>query len=133
LAVDKGARIILAHVIEVPLRYPISASLPQLEQKAEGALRSAALRVKESHLEYETRIVRDRTFAGGLVLLARDAQADMVVVGFDGLFQRGLSDLVVVSELFRHAPCEVLVAREPIPLDEDGLRMGRLIEPSVHV
>ncbi len=133
LAADKQAKIILTNVIEVPLRFALDASLPQFEDKARGELESAALRVRERHLEFESRVVRDRTTAGGLVNFAREAHPNMIVIGFRGSLQAGLDDLVAVSDLFRHAPCEVGVAREPIPDQEDGFRMGRLIEPAAHV
>ncbi len=132
LAADRHARIILADVIKVPLRFSLDAALPELEQGANRELEAAAAGVKEKHLEYEPRIVRDRTEAGGLVQIARAAQASMVVVGFDGSFQNGMNDLVVVSELFRHTPCQVLITRDPIGPGLDGAPMGHVLEPSVH-
>ncbi len=129
LAVNRRAKIILTHVIEVPLKFRLDAPLPQLEDNAQSALAGATQTVKEYGLEYETRVIRDRTAAGGLVELARETSANLVVIGFDGLLETGMSDLLAVSELFRHAPCQVVVAREAIAKQPDGLHMGRLIEP----
>ncbi len=122
------SRIVLANVMEVPLRFKLDAPLPEAEVQAQAALDTAAQTVKDRRLKCETRIVRDRTTTGGLVDLARELRASMVVVGFDGALQNGGRDVEVVSELFRFSPCEVVVAREPSRSQLKGLKMGRLIQ-----
>ena len=132
LAVNTRGKIILTCVIEVPLKFKLDAPLPQLEDKAQSALTGATQTIKEYRLDYETRVIRDRTTAAGLVELARGTNANLVVIGFEGLIETGMNDLLAVSELFRHAPCQVVVAREAIAKQVDGLHMGRLIEPQYH-
>ncbi len=131
LAAERHARLILTNVIPVPMRFALDAPLPGQDYRAESVLECAVARVTERNVECESRIVKDRTVAAGLVELARATHAKLVVFGLDGSIQKGLNDLVVVSDLFRHMPCEVLVAHEPIEGPAESAPIGRLIEPAV--
>jgi nucleotide-binding universal stress UspA family protein len=124
LAADGQGSIILAHVIEVPRTLPLNVPLPDLEEQGQHVLNTAALTINPSHLMCESRIVRDRTTAGGLAQLARDEHVNMVVMGFGGSLQEGLGDLITVSDLFRSSPCEVVIARAPLLLGRSYSPVG---------
>jgi nucleotide-binding universal stress UspA family protein len=130
-ASDKRADIILAYVIEVPLMYALNAPLPESEEKARGVLHPTVLKVKQRRLACKSRIVRDRTTAGGLIELARETRAITLFVGFGGSLRAGLGELATTSDLFRRAPCEIVIARAPIPLQAKVFYTGRVIEPSI--
>lgn len=119
LARASGAELTLAHVREVPLR----AGTDMLVPPAGFALLAAeeldaALAQWRKHAERLVgRPVRARLLPVGepaheLVRLARDEDADLVVLGTHG--RSGVTRLVlgsVAERVLRHAPCPVLVVR----------------------
>ncbi len=131
-ASDMPAQVMLAYVIEVPLSLALTDPTPELEEQARGALSAATGTARHESLVCESRIVRDRTIAGGLIRLAHEAQVDVMVIGVRASLQSGLSDLVTVSDLFRRAPCELVVAKEPTLIKETIFQTGRVIETSIH-
>ncbi len=131
LAPTPQTKITLAYVIEVPLSLALTASLPDVEERARAVLNTTALKIKQEYPECESRMVRERTIAAGLIRLAREAKVDVIVIGVRASLQTGLADLVTVSDLFRHAPCELVVAKEPTLIKENVFQVGRVIDPPI--
>jgi chloride channel protein, CIC family len=116
LASDEKSEIILAFVIEVPLSLSLDTPLPVLEEKATHILETGEFIVKQHKLKAETRIIRHRTAADGILQLARETNADLIVVGTGLPQRRTFAELGhTVMELLRRAPCEVIIAKAPIP------------------
>ena len=85
---------------------------PDLRSVAENVLARAAEAAKEAGLDYDTHD-REESPADAIIEVAREQQADLVVVGERGL--RGPSRFLVGSvstKVVHHAPCSVMVVRE---------------------
>ncbi len=133
LAADQHARLVLAYVIEVPLSFALDAPLTDWEEKAHRALNSAVEKVKQRGLACESRIVPERTIAGGLARLARESHASALVIAFDKPPRTERNDLGMLSDLFRRIACQILIVREPILPQENNASTGHVIEPSAHI
>src|SRR5919204_4542373 len=108
LASDQKSEIILACVMVVPLSLALDTPLPELEEQARRVLDTGSFIVKQHRLGCETRIVRHRTAADGILQLAREIEADVIVVGTGIPQRRNFAELgATVADLLRRAPCEV--------------------------
>ena len=125
LAEDRAAEILLAYVIEVPRTLPLTAPLAAPEQAAESALERASAIVRLHGLTPERAVARARVAGEEIVRLARDWNADLIVMGIRprvGLREEMLgrtSDIVL-----RRAPCEVLLDKIPEGTEEPTPRPG---------
>jgi nucleotide-binding universal stress UspA family protein/pimeloyl-ACP methyl ester carboxylesterase len=106
------AEILLVHVIAVPHRLPIDQPLPEATFRGGRALRLGEAIVLDHGLPFRSELLRERSAAGGVVRLARDVQADLIVMGAgdsetheEGRLGR------TAEEILRRAPCEVLIDR----------------------
>ena len=85
---------------------------PDLRAVAESVLARAAETAKAAGLEYDTHVGADNP-ADAIIEVAREQQADLVIVGERGV--RGPSRFLVGSvstKVVHHAPCSVMVVRE---------------------
>lgn len=112
---DQGAVIILAYVVEVPLTLPINASMPAQEKAGAQALRTAELVVRSHHLAVQSRMIPSRYAADGILRLAEDEDADVIVMGM-GIKRRPIPDQFgrTANEVLRRARCEVVLDKAPI-------------------
>ncbi len=116
LAPDQKAEIILAYVIQVPLTLGLNASLPALEEQARQVLQTGEFIAKQHRLKAECRIVRHRTALDGILDLAREVNAELIVIGTGIPQRRNFLELdPTVMELLKRAPCEVVASKAPIP------------------
>jgi APA family basic amino acid/polyamine antiporter len=132
LAADRGARLVLMTVIEVPLELPLDATLEADEQQA-YALLDRAEAVGESYgLRVVKRLVRARSFGRAVVDEATFRHSEIVVLGAerrDGKRRRSRLFSDTVDFIMKHSPCRVMIAaaarsrREP-PLDSERVRDG---------
>lgn len=116
LASDQKSEIILGSVIVIPLSLSLDTPLLRQEEEAKRALDTGEFIVHQHKLKCEKRIVRNRTAVEGILHLARDMGADVIVVG-TGIPQRRnfLEVSPTVTELLRRAPMEVIVSKAPLP------------------
>ncbi len=117
LALDRKANILLIHVIEIPLTLGLDVRLPDVEEKARRLLESAANVARGCGLEIESRVLRQRTTTEAVLELARQTSAETIVVGTSippwwPLARIGRTE----AALLHHAPCQVIVARSPLPV-----------------
>ncbi len=116
LASDQKTEIILGAVIVVPLSLSLNTPMPGPEQAAQRAIDTGTFIVKQHKLKSESRIERNRTAADGILQLARDMDADVIVMGAGVPQRRNFAEMSATAmELLRRAPCEVIVAKAPIP------------------
>lgn len=116
LATDRQSEIVLASVIVVPLSLSLGTPLPAVEERAIRALDTGEFIVKQHKLKCEKRIVRNRTAVEGILHLAQEIGADVVVMGAGIPQRRNFQEVSpTVSEVLRRAPMEVIVAKAPIP------------------
>jgi APA family basic amino acid/polyamine antiporter len=110
LAAERGARIVIMAVVEIPLELPLDARLPEEERAANEALDDAQALVESYGVPAVTRLVRARRAGPEIVREATLRQAELIVLGAprrlrgDKLFGR------TVDYVLRNAPCRVLIA-----------------------
>ena len=114
LAKSSAARLLIVHVEEPPLAYgggELYYGLP--EPSSERILKMLEdVRPKDPAIPFAHRLTMGDP-AGEIVRIARDEQAEMIVLGTHG--RTGMSRLLmgsVAETLVRRAPCPVLVYRE---------------------
>lgn len=116
LASDRKSEIILGSVIIVPLSLSLGTTMPRSEEEARRAVDTGAFIVRQHKLKCETRIVRNRTAAEGILHLAKEIGADVIVIGTGIPQHRNFQEVSrTVTELLRRAPMEVIVAKAPLP------------------
>ncbi|MCL4535636.1 MAG: universal stress protein [Bacteroidetes bacterium] len=112
LAEPQQAEIILAYVFEVPLLLPLGARIPEMETRAEEAFTQAEGIVKAHGLQSRRRNRASRQAGDGIVDLAREEQADLIVMGLGHKHRPGDAIIGPTTERVLHrAPCEVLIDR----------------------
>ncbi len=112
LAEPQQAQIILVHVLEVPLSLPLDAAMP-VQRAAGDASISVGVTICETHeLPCEGVIVPARSAWEGILRVARERHADLIVLGLDAKMRRPGEELSRnVAQVVRRASCEVLVDR----------------------
>jgi nucleotide-binding universal stress UspA family protein len=111
---EQKAEIVVAYVIEVPFTLPLNASMGKTEAIAKEVVDRAQDIVKHHNLPVIAKIERARKVGEGLIRLAKEMEADLIVIGIRPL--RGITEKIMgrTSEtLLRHAPCEVIIDRRP--------------------
>jgi nucleotide-binding universal stress UspA family protein len=120
LARDHGARLVLAHVLPLPLGgysdlAPLLPQPPEVEHQARQKL--AALRPPGPSAGFEDRL-RQGDAADEILRLAEETEADLIVLGTHG--RTGLGRLLlgsVAEAVLRRARCPVLVLKMPFPAE----------------
>jgi nucleotide-binding universal stress UspA family protein len=108
LAQGTGGSVKLAFILEVPRALPLDSALPDLESVALAALEDARVSALPYGIPIEPFVHRTRSAADGILKLIAQEGIDLLVLGGrpDGL--RGLPS-ELNRELFRRAPCEVVL------------------------
>jgi pimeloyl-ACP methyl ester carboxylesterase/nucleotide-binding universal stress UspA family protein len=111
------ADILLVHVVAVPHVLPLDHPLPEAMLRAERALALGQAIVAEHELRASKRILRDRSVAGAVVRLAKEENADLIVMEVGGDERRSAEGPPgkTAQEILRRASCEVLLDRGPRP------------------
>jgi nucleotide-binding universal stress UspA family protein len=116
LAKATNAELVAIHVIEVDWRHELSAEM-SLENEAASALLDLAEGIAEQYkVKIEGDLLQAREVAAALVDEAIEIEADAIIVGlpyrqrFGGDFQIGDA----IPYIFKNAPCQVIVVREPV-------------------
>jgi nucleotide-binding universal stress UspA family protein len=109
------AELLLVHVVAVPHVLPLDHPLPEAMQRAERALALGQAIVAEHDMRAGKRILRDRSVAGAIVRLAKEENADLIVMEVGGDERRSAEGPPgkTAQEILRRAPCEVLLDRGP--------------------
>lgn len=108
LAQDTGGQVQLAYVLEVPRSLPLDAALPESEMTAGEALQIAQQVAIPFKVHPQPFVHRTRSAVEGILRLIAEERIDLLILGGRPDGNRGLpSD--ISRELFRRAPCEVVV------------------------
>jgi len=112
LASGRRARIVLLHVIEVPLELPFDADLPEQEEIADELLDNASAMVERYGVRPVPRIVRARRAGPAIVDESIAQNAELVVVGAprDRVRRGGPVFGRTVDHVLRQSAVRVLVA-----------------------
>ncbi len=115
LAEPQQARIFLVHVVEVPLSLPLDAAMPNQRQNGEASIAVGATICETHELASEGVIVPARSAWEGILRVARERRADLIVLGLDAKARRPGEELSRnVAQVVRRAQCEVLVDRPTV-------------------
>jgi len=132
LGEDQKAEILLTSVVEVPMTLSLNAPMRNAEKEARDVLDRALAIVEHHELPVRTQIERARQAGEGIAKLARDEDADLIVVATPKARARmpGFGARVIETLLHR-APCEVIIDSVPEHLkDEPVLGTGPVEGPS---
>jgi basic amino acid/polyamine antiporter, APA family len=114
LAQERGAKVTALHVIRVPLDLPVDAALTDEEERAEASIAEAKLLGSDHGVLVEGRIVRARAIGAAIVEVAREADADLIVLGASPRWRRQSRFFSpTVEYVLKKAPCEVLIVAFP--------------------
>jgi nucleotide-binding universal stress UspA family protein len=117
LAKPTGAELVAIHVIEVDWSHELSDELSQENEAASAVLDQAEGIAEHYRMKLTGDLLQAREVAAALVDEAIEIGADVIILGlpyrkrFGGDFAIGGT----IPYVFQNAPCEVIVAREPIP------------------
>ncbi len=114
LGADQKAKIVVAHVIEVPLSLPLSTALEDETQRGQEILERARGIVEHHGMESEAVVRKERDVARGILRVAQDLQCDMVVLGINPKnLAAGESVGKATEQLLRKSRIEVIVDMHP--------------------
>jgi basic amino acid/polyamine antiporter, APA family len=112
LASERGSRIAIVHVLEIPLDQPLDAPIPERERWANEVLDEAQALVESYGVRAAARLARARTAGPAIVEEAESRSAELVVLGAGRARRRGGRGVFgkTVDYVLRHSPSRVLVA-----------------------
>jgi len=130
LGEDQKAEIVLTYVIEIPFTLSLSAPLAKTEQTARETLERAQAIVEQHELPVRTQVERARQAGEGIARLARDEDADLIVMAAPMLGARlpGIQTRTI-EILLQRAPCEVIIDSAPRKAEEPDLGTTRPSQP----
>ena len=113
------AKLCAIHVIEVPLTLSLEAEVTEDIDDAEKLLtKYESIARVEGYKGLEARCIRSRLAGAAVTREAEIELADLVIVGISYHNTLGQSDLGSTgSYIFQHASCQVLLWREPMPVE----------------
>jgi basic amino acid/polyamine antiporter, APA family len=110
LAAERGARVVVVHVIEVPLDLPLDVELPEAEAEANDVLDNAAAFVESYGVRVVSRLLRARAAGPAIVEEAERRNAELIVIGAARARPgRGRIFGSTVDYALKHAPTRVLI------------------------
>lgn|SRR5574341_632116 len=120
----KKANLVLVHVIVVPYTMPLDAEMPEREKIGHEALELGCMIARRFGCHIETRIVRHRSAAAGVLQVAEEEQVDAIVLGV-GIKKRVPGEWgKTSSEILRRASCEVILDQVPIATQPVAMPIG---------
>ena len=81
LAADRGSRVAILHVLEIPLDLPLDVRLPQEEEEADEIVDNAAAIVENYGVRAVVRLMRARSAGPEIVAEATRRNAELVILG----------------------------------------------------
>jgi nucleotide-binding universal stress UspA family protein len=110
LGETQKAEIVLMYVIEIPFTLSLDASMAKAHKTGEEILQKAASIVKNHGLPARTVSERARQAGEGIARLAKDEDADLIVMATPKM-RKGLPSVVsrTIEILLHRAPCEVII------------------------
>lgn len=125
----RKSRILPIYVVEVDRAFPVDSDLPQQSAQGEACLAEAEATAKQARVSCEAILLQARSAGPAIVDVAATEQIDLLVLGVShantvyggGGEQTALArrssaaiDLGHTADyILSHAPCEVVVVREP--------------------
>lgn len=111
VARNRGGKLYLVYVLEVPRALALSAPLAELEQEAKELLDAAEAMVLKEGLAPCKYMRRSREVPLGIIEAAQQLKADLMIVGIPPEAAGEYTHLI--EALLKRAPCEVIINRTP--------------------
>jgi basic amino acid/polyamine antiporter, APA family len=111
LAAERGARIAIVHVLEVPMELQLDAPMAEREQEADELLDEAQALVEAYGVRAVTRLARARTAGPAIVDEAASRNAELVILGAPRIRVRGGKPVFgkTVDYALRQSPSRVVL------------------------
>jgi APA family basic amino acid/polyamine antiporter len=111
LAAERGARIAIVHVLEVPMELQLDAPMAEREQEADELLDEAQALVEAYGVRAVTRLARARTAGPAIVDEAASRNAELVILGAPRIRIRGGKPVFgkTVDYALRQSPSRVVL------------------------
>lgn len=116
LGIEQQAEIVLVSVIEVPRTLPLEALLGPSEEKSQEALQRGKEIVELHHLTPVLISERAREAAEGIIRVAKEQEADIIVMGLRTNLKAAQYQYLMgrtTETIIRRAPCEVVLDKLP--------------------
>jgi APA family basic amino acid/polyamine antiporter len=111
LAAERGSRVAVVHVIEVPLDLPLDVQLPDAEAEADEILDQSTAFVEGYGIRAVSRLLRARAAGPEIVAEADRRNAELVILGAPRpRVARGRIFGRTVDYVLKHSPSRVLIA-----------------------
>jgi APA family basic amino acid/polyamine antiporter len=111
LASERGSRVAVVHVIEVPLDLPLDVQLPDAEAEADEILDQSTALVESYGISAVARLLRARAAGPEIVAEAGGRNAELVILGAPRpRVGRGPIFGRTVDYVLKHSPSRVLIA-----------------------
>jgi APA family basic amino acid/polyamine antiporter len=112
LASERGATVVVVHVLEVPMDLPLDAERPEQEAEAEAVLDSAQALLEGYGVRAVTRLVRARSAGPAIVEEADRRNAELIVLGAPRTKGRRGRPIFgrTVDYVLKNSPTRVLIA-----------------------
>ncbi len=116
LGETQNAELMLLHVVTVPRSRALDDPPADAVTRGEEALQIGSAIAARHHVRWRTHLTYQRELVEGIVRVARDENADLIVIANPAAEAEGAAPIGnLVEELLKRAPCEVLVDRgEPV-------------------
>ena len=112
LGEKQNAEILVTYVIEIPFTLPLNANMEKAETIAKEAVDRGTGIVQHSNLPFRARVERARNVGEGIIRLAKEEDADLIVMGIRPITGQPEKIIGRTSEaVLRRAPCEVILDR----------------------
>jgi len=111
LAAERGSRVAVVHVIEVPLDLPLDVQLPDAEAEADEILDQSTAIVESYGISAVARLLRARAAGPAVVAEAGRRNAELIILGAPRpRVARGPIFGRTVDYVLKHSPSRVLIA-----------------------
>jgi nucleotide-binding universal stress UspA family protein len=107
LAGDRGATIVLVHVVEIPPALPISAHMKQEEKRGHALLERAAAIADTYGIGVVQHLVHARDAGGAIVSCGARRDVELIVIGAPRKRRKPFGS--TVEHVLRRAECRVLM------------------------
>ena len=136
LAKLNSAELYAVHVVEVDWTHDLSEDVASGNEQASSVLDLAEVIAEQYKVKLQTSLLQARDVAAALVDEAVESRVDALLIGlpyrkrFGGDFTLG----TVVPYVLENAPCEVILAREPVSVGDErrsrGIEQAQVALPS---
>ncbi len=107
---NQNAELVLLHVVTVHRSRALEDPPTEAVQRAREAIEMGAAIAARHQVRWRTLIVYQRSLVEGIVRVATDEDADLIVIANPATETEGGSPMAnIIEELLKRAPCEVLI------------------------